>query len=41
VRVVVLDRPNPNTGFIVDGPVAQKKYFGFHLLRPRSRWRTA
>ena len=34
VRVVVLDRPNPNTGLIVDGPVAQKKYFGFICYGP-------
>jgi uncharacterized protein YbbC (DUF1343 family)/CubicO group peptidase (beta-lactamase class C family) len=34
VRVVVLDRPNPNTGLIVDGPIAQKKYFGFICYGP-------
>jgi uncharacterized protein YbbC (DUF1343 family)/CubicO group peptidase (beta-lactamase class C family) len=34
IRVVVLDRPNPNTGLIVDGPVAQKKYFGFICYGP-------
>ena len=34
IRVVVLDRPNPNTGLVVDGPVAQKKYFGFTAYGP-------
>ena len=34
LRVVVLDRPNPNTGLMVDGPVAQKKYFGFIAYGP-------
>ena len=34
IRVVVLDRPNPNTGLIVDGPVAQKPYFGFIAYGP-------
>jgi uncharacterized protein YbbC (DUF1343 family)/CubicO group peptidase (beta-lactamase class C family) len=29
VRMVVLDRPNPIGGTRVDGPVADKKYFGF------------
>src|SRR5207244_2796410 len=34
LRVVVLDRPNPNTGLMVDGPVAQKGYFGFTAYGP-------
>lgn len=34
LRVVVLDRPNPNTGQIVEGPVAQKKYFSFICYGP-------
>jgi uncharacterized protein YbbC (DUF1343 family) len=29
IRMVVLDRPNPITGVRVDGPVADKKHFGF------------
>ena len=33
IRFVVLDRPNPNGGMLVDGPVAEPKYFGVHLLR--------
>jgi uncharacterized protein YbbC (DUF1343 family) len=34
VKVVVLDRPNPNTGQIVEGPVAQKKHFSFICYGP-------
>jgi uncharacterized protein YbbC (DUF1343 family)/CubicO group peptidase (beta-lactamase class C family) len=34
VRMVVLDRPNPNTGLVVDGPVAQKKHFSFICYGP-------
>ena len=34
LRVVVLDRPNPNTGLIVDGPIAQKPHFGFIAYGP-------
>jgi uncharacterized protein YbbC (DUF1343 family) len=36
VKVVVLDRPNPNTGQIVEGPVAQKKHFSFICYGPLS-----
>ena len=34
IRVVVLDRPNPSTGQIVEGPVAQKKHFNFICYGP-------
>ena len=34
VKVVVLDRPNPNTGQTVEGPVAQKKHFSFICYGP-------
>ena len=34
VRIVVLDRPNPNTGHIVEGPIAQKKHFSFICYGP-------
>ena len=34
VKVIVLDRPNPNTGLIVEGPVAQKKHFSFICYGP-------
>ena len=34
VRMVVLDRPNPNTGLIVDGPVAQKQHVSFICYGP-------
>jgi len=33
VRVIVLDRPNPN-GFYVDGPVLEKKYKSFVGMHP-------
>jgi uncharacterized protein YbbC (DUF1343 family) len=29
IRFIVLDRPNPNGGMLVDGPLAEPKYFGF------------
>ena len=34
VKVVVLDRPNPNTGQSVEGPVAQQKHFSFICYGP-------
>jgi uncharacterized protein YbbC (DUF1343 family) len=34
IRMVVLDRPNPIGGVRVDGPVADKKYFGFTAYGP-------
>ena len=34
LRFVVLDRPNPNTGVLVDGPLAQKQHFGFTAYGP-------
>jgi uncharacterized protein YbbC (DUF1343 family)/CubicO group peptidase (beta-lactamase class C family) len=34
VRMVVLDRPNPNTGLIVEGPVAQQKHNSFICYGP-------
>jgi uncharacterized protein YbbC (DUF1343 family)/CubicO group peptidase (beta-lactamase class C family) len=34
IRMVVLDRPNPIGGTRVDGPVADKKYFGFTAYGP-------
>jgi len=34
IRLVVLDRPNPNTGQTVEGPVAQKKHFSFICYGP-------
>src|SRR3712207_396746 len=34
LRFVVLDRPNPNTGLLVDGPIAEEKYFGFTAYGP-------
>lgn len=34
VKVVVLDRPNPNTGQVVEGPIAQPKHFSFICYGP-------
>jgi uncharacterized protein YbbC (DUF1343 family) len=34
VRMVVLDRPNPITGLVVDGPVADKEHFSFICYGP-------
>jgi uncharacterized protein YbbC (DUF1343 family) len=34
IQYVVLDRPNPITGTRVDGPVADKQYFGFTAFGP-------
>jgi uncharacterized protein YbbC (DUF1343 family) len=34
IRMVVLDRPNPITGLIVDGPVADKEHFSFIAYGP-------
>jgi uncharacterized protein YbbC (DUF1343 family)/CubicO group peptidase (beta-lactamase class C family) len=34
VRMVVLDRPNPNSGLIVEGPVAQQKHASFICYGP-------
>lgn len=34
IAFFVLDRPNPITGLIVDGPIADKKYFGFTAYGP-------
>jgi uncharacterized protein YbbC (DUF1343 family) len=34
IRVVVLDRPNPITGLIVDGPIANERHFGFTAYGP-------
>ena len=34
LKVVVLDRPNPNTGMVVEGPIAQKKHFSFICYGP-------
>jgi uncharacterized protein YbbC (DUF1343 family)/CubicO group peptidase (beta-lactamase class C family) len=34
IRMVVLDRPNPITGAIVDGPVADKEHFSFICYGP-------
>ena len=34
LKMVVLDRPNPNTGLVVEGPIAQKKHFGFIAYGP-------
>lgn len=34
IKLVVLDRPNPNTGQTVEGPVAQKKHFSFICYGP-------
>ncbi len=34
IKFFVLDRPNPNGGLLVDGPVAQKKHFSFTAYGP-------
>jgi uncharacterized protein YbbC (DUF1343 family)/CubicO group peptidase (beta-lactamase class C family) len=34
IQFFVLDRPNPNTGFIVDGPLADEKNLGFVAYAP-------
>jgi len=34
IRMVVLDRPNPITGVMVDGPIAEKEFFGFTAYGP-------
>ena len=34
VKFVVLDRPNPNTGLVVDGPLADKSHQGFTAFGP-------
>jgi len=34
IRFVVLDRPNPITGTIVDGPIADQSHFGFTAFGP-------
>lgn len=34
IKYVVLDRPNPITGTRVDGPIADKQYFGFTAFGP-------
>ncbi|MFI5379546.1 MAG: exo-beta-N-acetylmuramidase NamZ domain-containing protein [Tepidisphaerales bacterium] len=34
LRFVVLDRPNPITGTIVDGPIADREHFGFTAYGP-------
>lgn len=34
VRFVVLDRPNPNTGLLVDGPLADSSHLGFTSFGP-------
>lgn len=34
VRFVVLDRPNPNTGLVVAGPIADEKHLGFTSFGP-------
>jgi uncharacterized protein YbbC (DUF1343 family)/CubicO group peptidase (beta-lactamase class C family) len=34
IRVVVLDRPNPITGLMVDGPIADKESLGFVAYAP-------
>jgi uncharacterized protein YbbC (DUF1343 family)/CubicO group peptidase (beta-lactamase class C family) len=34
VKVIVLDRPNPNTGQAVEGPVAEQKHFSFICYGP-------
>jgi uncharacterized protein YbbC (DUF1343 family) len=34
IKVVVLDRPNPITGLMVDGPIADKESLGFTAYRP-------
>jgi len=34
VRFVVLDRPNPNTGLVMDGPLADSSHLGFTAFGP-------
>lgn len=34
VQFMVLDRPNPNSGLILDGPIAQKSHFSFIAYGP-------
>jgi uncharacterized protein YbbC (DUF1343 family) len=34
LEVVVLDRPNPITGLRVDGPIAEKEFYGFTAYGP-------
>lgn len=34
IRMVVLDRPNPIRGTEVDGPIAEKEFFGFTAFGP-------
>jgi uncharacterized protein YbbC (DUF1343 family) len=34
IRMVVLDRPNPIRGTLVDGPIAEKEFFGFTAFGP-------
>ena len=34
IRMVVLDRPNPITGLLVDGPLAAREHFGFTAYGP-------
>jgi uncharacterized protein YbbC (DUF1343 family) len=34
IKFVVLDRPNPTTGLIVDGPIADKEHLGFTAYGP-------
>ena len=34
IRFVVLDRPNPNTGLVADGPSADKSHLGFTAFAP-------
>lgn len=34
LKMVVLDRPNPITGNLVDGPIAEKEFFGFTAYGP-------
>jgi uncharacterized protein YbbC (DUF1343 family) len=34
LKFVVLDRPNPIRGVVVDGPIAEEKFFGFTAFGP-------
>ncbi|HEX4794259.1 MAG TPA: exo-beta-N-acetylmuramidase NamZ domain-containing protein [Humisphaera sp.] len=34
IKFIVLDRPNPNTGLVVDGPIADKTHQGFTAFGP-------
>jgi uncharacterized protein YbbC (DUF1343 family)/CubicO group peptidase (beta-lactamase class C family) len=34
IRFIVLDRPNPNTGLVADGPLADKAHEGFTAFGP-------